>query len=58
MKYRHIASRCREYCSVARAQDFGISFLNSLDTVSHPDCRFCINWNGGDCDIFNRYDGL
>jgi hypothetical protein len=52
MKCRRIASACHQYCSVARAQDFGISLLNSLDTVQNPDCRFCVNWNGGECEIF------
>ncbi len=56
MKYRRIASGCTEYCSVAQVQNFGISFLNNLETIYHPDCRFCVNWNDGQCSIFEGAD--
>lgn len=55
MKHKDIASRCPEYCSVAESQNFGISLLNNLDTIYYPDCRFCVNWNDGECDIFIFY---
>ncbi|GAB6100733.1 hypothetical protein JCM16358_26120 [Halanaerocella petrolearia] len=50
-----VAQHCPEYEPIALAQGYGTSWLNNPESLEEAECDLCINWQEGDCNIFQEY---
>jgi hypothetical protein len=53
-KMRDIAVECQEFEHIINAMGYGYSLLNVSPDDFVQRCSDCVNWLGGDCDIFQR----
>ncbi len=52
---QQVAGNCPEYEAITVAQNFGASILNNLQALEEAQCDACINWQDGNCDIFQKH---
>lgn len=49
-----VAEKCEDYEAITAAQGYGISLLGNVEATVHPRCDWCINWQGGCCEIYRE----
>ncbi|WP_018249648.1 hypothetical protein [Orenia marismortui] len=50
-----VADNCPEYEAITIAQNYGASILNNLEALEKAKCNLCVNWQDGNCDIFQKH---
>lgn len=53
-QFRSIAAECQAFEHVIAAMGYGYSLLNVSEKNFEARCDYCVNWQGGHCDIYRR----